>query len=97
MPAAVEWTSGVVRVGRAFRAHGDPYEAAATVLRRGGQAELLGGSGRLTPALFHALLEALAAEGITYVAWERAGGRRVAARRDGRRWRLERGGASQSG
>ncbi|RPH38310.1 hypothetical protein EHM92_00065 [bacterium] len=48
MGAHIEWLedveTGVLRIGREFRKHGDPYELACTVIRKGDVITLVGAS-----------------------------------------------------
>lgn len=76
-PADVEWVVGVVRAGRDYqgmenaKAGGPGYEFTATIIVRGGTAEIVGGAGRLTPALAKEIEIALYSQGITTAIWER--------------------------
>lgn len=76
-PADVEWVFGVVRAGRDYqgmesaKSGGAGYEFTATIIVRGGTAEIVGGAGRLTPALAREIEVALCSHGITTAVWER--------------------------
>lgn len=79
-PADVEWVFGVVRAGRDYqgmehaKAGGAGYEFTATIIVRGRTAEIVGGAGRLTPALAKEIEIALYSHGITTAIWERFNG-----------------------
>lgn len=79
-PADVEWVFGVVRAGRDYQGmetakNGGPgYEFTATIIVRGQTAEIVGGAGRLTPALAKEIEIALYSHGITTAIWERYNG-----------------------
>jgi len=79
-PADVEWVFGVVRAGRDYqgmenaKAGGAGYEFTATIIVRGRTAEIVGGAGRLTPALAKEIEIALHSHGITTAIWERYNG-----------------------
>lgn len=79
-PADVEWVFGVVRAGRDYqgmenaKAGGAGYEFTATIIVRGRTAEVVGGAGRLTPALAKEIEIALYSHGITTAIWERYNG-----------------------
>lgn len=80
MRAEVEWLTGVIRGGRDFKEHGDPYEFACTFIARGDTAEVIGLSGNLLPtpiAAYRAIRTALEAHGIKNAFWDRARGKRV--------------------
>lgn len=76
-PADVEWVFGVVRAGRDYqgmedaKSGGPGYEFTATIIVRGQTAEIVGGAGRLTPALAKEIEIALYSHGITTAIWER--------------------------
>jgi len=79
-PADVEWVFGVVRAGRDYqgmehaKSGGAGYEFTATIIVRGRTAEIVGGAGRLTPALAKEIEIALYSHGITTAIWERFNG-----------------------
>ncbi|HEY4548033.1 MAG TPA: hypothetical protein VIG90_16630 [Pedomonas sp.] len=79
-PADVEWVFGVVRAGRDYqgmenaKSGGAGYEFTATIIVRGHTAEIVGGAGRLTPALAKEIEIALHSHGITTAIWERFNG-----------------------
>lgn len=79
-PADVEWVFGVVRAGRDYqgmesaKTGGAGYEFTATIIVRGRTAEIVGGAGRLTPALAKEIEIALCSHGITTAIWERFNG-----------------------
>ena len=79
-PADVEWVFGVVRAGRDYqgmenaKAGGPGYEFTATIIVRGQTAEIVGGAGRLTPALAKEIEIVLYSHGITTAIWERYNG-----------------------
>lgn len=79
-PADVEWVFGVVRAGRDYqgmesaKTGGAGYEFTATIIVRGRTAEIVGGAGRLTPALAKEIEVALFSQGITTAIWERYNG-----------------------
>jgi hypothetical protein len=74
MAAELQWLTGVLKLGRGYRRHGDPYEFSCTVVRRGDEAELLGACGRPTPSLLKRMKNVLLAEGIRRLCWERRNG-----------------------
>ncbi len=71
MTAEIEWVTGVLRVGRSFEEHGDPYDFSCTINRRGDCAELIGGNGKITPQIWRDVKEALIAQGVTHAQWDR--------------------------
>lgn len=71
MAAEIEWVTGVIRAGRNFEGHGDPYDFSCTVNRRGDWAELIGGNGRITPEIWREVKAALMAQGVTHAHWDR--------------------------
>ena len=71
MAAEIEWVTGVLRVGRTFEEHGDPYDFSCTINRRGDYAELIGGNGTITPQIWRDVKEALTAQGVTHAHWDR--------------------------
>jgi len=74
MAAELQWLTGVLRLGRSYRKHGDPYEFSCTVVRRGDEAELLGACGKLTPSLTKRMKKVLLSQGIRRLSWERRNG-----------------------
>ncbi|MCH8684814.1 hypothetical protein [Pedomonas mirosovicensis] len=79
-PADIEWVFGVVRAGRDYqgmehaKSGGCGYEFTATIIVRGRTAEIVGGAGRLTPALAKEIEIVLHSHGITTAIWERYNG-----------------------
>lgn len=79
-PADVEWVFGVVRAGRDYQGMDDAksggagYEFTATIIVRGCTAEIVGGAGRLTPALAKEIETVLQSQGITTAIWDRYNG-----------------------
>jgi len=71
MTAEIEWVTGVLRVGRNFEEHGDPYDFSCTINRRGDWAELIGGNGKITPQIWRDVKQALLAQGVTHAHWDR--------------------------
>lgn len=77
MPADVEFITAVIRAGREYRgreaarAGGPGYEFSAFAIIRGGTAEIVGGSGKLTAGLVHEIEVALVQAGISAANWER--------------------------
>ena len=71
----IQWLMGVLRLGRGFRKHGDPYEFSCTVIRRGDEVELVGASGTLTPSLVRDLKDTLRMQGVKRMHFERRNGR----------------------
>lgn len=71
--ANVEWyeQAGCVRVFAPGKQFGDPYEWAATVVRRGDSVELVGVDKAYTPDQALAVFKALAGQGVKFVEWER--------------------------
>jgi hypothetical protein len=75
MTPELEWLTGVLRLGRDYRRHGDPYEFSCTVLRRGDEVELLGASGGLSPSLARRMKEVFLVQGVRRLSWERRNGK----------------------
>ncbi|HEY4547816.1 MAG TPA: hypothetical protein VIG90_15540 [Pedomonas sp.] len=77
MPADVEFITAVIRAGRDYRgrddakAGGPGYEFAATAIIRGGTAEIVGATGKLTRGLARDIEVALTEAGISKARWER--------------------------
>ncbi len=71
MAAEIEWVTGVIRAGRNFTEHGDAYDFSCTINRRGDWAELIGGSGQVTPEIWREVKAALVAQGVTHAHWDR--------------------------
>jgi hypothetical protein len=67
----LEPTVAVLRIGDELNGYGDPYEFSATVIIRGRQAEIVGGSGRFDPKWRHAIWAELRAWGVDEIIFER--------------------------
>ena len=74
MGAHIEWTTGILRMGRKFDVWGDPYEFACTVIREGDTVTFMGAAAECSMSIvserkrIRALLEPM---GIAKVRWTR--------------------------
>ena len=74
MGCEIEWLAGVMRLGREFKTHGDPYEFLCGVVRSGETISFIGASSQVVASLvrerdsIRAMLRPL---GVTRVRWSR--------------------------
>lgn len=79
MAADLEIVMGVIRAGPAYAgrtaalAGGPSYTFSATVIIRGTSAEIIGGTGTVTPSMVREIEATLRQHGITHAVWDRAG------------------------
>lgn len=71
MKAEVEWILGVIRAGKNFKKHGDPYEFVCTVMRENDRAFLLAAGGTFTKETYKAIEQLLRQMGITVIRWDK--------------------------
>lgn len=84
MAADVEIIAAVVRAGQDYqgiesaKAGGPGYDFAATLIIRGDTAEIIGATGKLSPALVRQIEQALMDKGIRHARWDRYGANHAA-------------------
>jgi hypothetical protein len=72
--AHIEWTTGILRMGRRFEEWGDPYEFACTVIREGDTVTFMGAAAECSMSIVaerQRIREMLEPLGITKVRWTR--------------------------
>ena len=65
---------GIIRAGREYHQHGDPYEFTACIVITGSECEIMAGLGTMTMQTYYAIKIELRNLGITKVNWERIKG-----------------------
>ena len=71
MKAHLEWIVCVIRTGKNFEGHGDPYEFVVTGVRDGDKMYLKGAVGKYDKATYKAITSAIKETGVTKIEWER--------------------------